>query len=109
MVDMMTESEKQLIEWYKAEYKLAYDRYENIYKSIWSIFQMMSAISLAILAVGAAKPDLIPPALVGSVAPLPLLFWWWVTFGPLNRYGDESRRRLGEIERQAEFVLGASN
>ena len=90
------DSEKEKIELLKQEYKMAADRYENIYKAIWQIFQYVAALSAAILAFGSNN---LPLGLVGILSVIPLLFWYYVTFVPLNRYGDKVGCRLASIEK----------
>ena len=46
---------KQLLDWYKSEYKLAYGRYENIYRSVWTIISFLGALAGAVFAFGAAR------------------------------------------------------
>jgi len=79
---------------YKLEYEKAAERYDNIYRSIWTIFSYMTAIAGAILAFGHGIEQ---HALICAVL-APLLFWFFTTYLPLDRYGNEVIRRLGEIE-----------
>ena len=91
----MNEEEKQQIELLKLEYQLVAQRYENVYKAVWQIFQYIVALSTAILVFGSANFHLFL-ATVGAI--LPLLFWYFTTFVPMNRYGDETEVRLQNIE-----------
>jgi hypothetical protein len=91
----LSDSDKAKIELLKQEYKMAADRYENIYKAIWQIFQYVAALSAAILAFGSST---LPLGLVGLLAIIPLIFWYYVTFVPMNSYGDETAIRLYNIE-----------
>ena len=79
----------------KLEYEKAADRYHNIYQSIWTIFSYMSAVSAALLAFGAER---IEPRALAWVAPVPLIFWFWTTYLPLDRYGNRTLQRLRTIE-----------
>ena len=87
--------QKEQIELLKQEYKMAAERYENIYKAIWQIFQYVAALSAAILAFGS---NVLPLGVVGILAFIPLIFWYCVTFVPMNSYGDETAVRLYNIE-----------
>ncbi len=80
---------------YKLEYEKATERYDNIYRSIWTIFSYMTAIAGAILAFGPGKIE--PHALI-CVVFAPLLFWFFTTYLPLDRYGNQVIKRLGQIE-----------
>jgi hypothetical protein len=64
----------------------------------------MSAVSAAFLAFGA---DQISPWPLALVASLPLLFWFWSTYMPLDRYGNRTLRMLAEIERRLKEDLHA--
>lgn len=83
------------LEAYKLEYQLASSRYENIYKAIWQIFSYLSAVTGALLTFGG---DHFQQNLLWVLVSLPLLFWYFSTFRPMNRYGDLCLGRLVEIE-----------
>lgn len=83
------------MELYKLEYEKAAERYDNVYRSIWTIFSYLTAVAAGFLAFG--KDNIQPDALIG-IAASPLVFWFWTTYLPLDRYGTEVIRRLGEIE-----------
>jgi hypothetical protein len=83
------------LELYKTEYELTAARYENIFKAVWQNFSYMSAISGAVLAFGG---DRLQPHFLWFIVCLPLVFWYWATYEPLNRYGDKAEDRLGKIE-----------
>jgi hypothetical protein len=85
------------IDLYKMEYKLAAERYENIFKAIWQNFSYMSAISGAVLAFGGDHLRL-QLHFLWFIVCLPLVFWYWATYEPLNRYGDEAEERLKALE-----------
>lgn len=94
------ESEKtrkaNLKELHTLEYTQAAERYENIYKGIWTNFSYMTAVTGAILVFG---NNFYPNAkLIAFLATLPLLFWYLISFVPLNRYGYKVLTRLGKIE-----------
>ena len=88
----------------KIEYEKAADRYDHIYQSIWTIFSYMSAVSAAFLAFGGER---ITPWAVASIAPLPLVFWYWSTYMPLDRYGNRTLSSLKKIEERAFSNFGA--
>jgi hypothetical protein len=97
------------LELYKLEYEKAAIRYEDIYKAVWQNFSYMAVLAGAILTFGEKA---LGPGAAALVACIPLLFWYWATYEPLNRYGDRVERRLSEIEQvvNAEFftVAGAA-
>ncbi len=101
----LSDRDKQRIEWYKNEYKLVYDRYENIYKAIWTVFQFMSALSSAVFVFAVTRPTEISTPAAVVIGASPLLFWYISTFIPMNRYGDAVRQRLPEIERHVAPIL----
>jgi len=81
---------------YSLEYQKAAERYENIYKSIWTIFSYLAAIAAGLLTFGS---DRIEPHALASIAATPLLFWFWTTYLPLDRYGNDTvLRRLHDLE-----------
>jgi len=82
-------------ELYKLEYEKAAERYDNVYRSIWTIFSYMTAVAAGFLAFGA---DRIEPHALICIAAVPLLFWFWTSYLPLDRYGTEVIQRLGKIE-----------
>ncbi len=84
------------VQLYSLEYQKAAERYENIYKSIWTIFSYLAAIAAGLLTFGS---DRIEPHALASIAAIPLLFWFWTTYLPLDRYGNNTvLRRLHELE-----------
>lgn len=84
------------LELYKLEYERAAIRYEDIYKALWQIFSYLSAVTAALLAFGM---DRFQPNLFWSLVCTPLLFWFWATYWPLNKYGDLCLDRLVEAEK----------
>jgi len=85
-----------LLQLYKLEYEKAAERYENIYRSIWTIFSYLTAVTAGLLAFGSDRIN--SDALI-CVAAIPLLFWFWTTYLPLDRYGHQALESLREIER----------
>jgi hypothetical protein len=83
------------MELYKLEYEKAAERYDNVYRSIWNIFSYMTAVAAGFLAFGAERIE--PHALI-CIASVPLIFWFWTTYLPLDRYGTDVIKRLGTIE-----------
>lgn len=90
------------LELLKLEYEKAADRYQEIYRSIWTIFSYLSAITAGVLAYGFDKFD--TSALI-AVAPIPLLFWFTTTYLPLDRYGNKVLDRLTTMETLAETLF----
>jgi hypothetical protein len=76
-------------------YAEAADRYDNIYRSIWTIFSYMSAVTAAFLAFGGQR---ITAEAIAAIAPLPLMFWFWSTYFPLDRYGNNTLNELKTLE-----------
>jgi hypothetical protein len=85
------------LELYKLEYERAAIRYEDIYKAVWQIFSYMTAISGALLAFGG---DHFQKNFFWSLASAPLVFWFWGTYRPLDRYGTSCGERLSLIEEE---------
>lgn len=94
---------QQQIDLLKLEYQLAAERYENIYKAIWQHFSYMAALAAGILAFGAKT---LPLYLVATIACFPLTFWFLATFIPMDRYGQETRAVLKEIELRLGIAVG---
>ncbi len=91
------------LELYKLEYERAAIRYEDIYRAMWQIFAYLTALSTALLAFGSES---FQANLFACLVCLPLLFWFWATFLPLNRYGDECGKRLAAIENHVNNAYG---
>ncbi len=89
------DADDRAVQLYTLEYEKAADRYDNIYRSMWTIFSYLTAVAAGLLAFGSDKIE--PHALV-SIAAIPLLFWFWTTYLPLDRYGNGAAKRLREIE-----------
>src|SRR2546425_8100500 len=80
---------------YTLEYQKAAERYENIYRSIWTIFSYLTAVAAGILTFGS---DRIERHALICLAAIPLLFWFWTTYLPLDRYGNGTAKRLRDLE-----------
>jgi hypothetical protein len=87
--------DQQKFEFYKLEYERATIRYENIYNAMWQIFQYMAAISGALLAFGG---DRIEQHWLAVLVCLPLTFWFFATYLPLDRYGNNALAHLKKLE-----------
>lgn len=85
------------LELYRLEYERAAIRYEDIYKALWQIFSYLTAISAALLAFGS---DRFQENLFFFLVCVPLIFWFWATYWPLNKYGDLCLDRLADIEKE---------
>jgi hypothetical protein len=84
------------------EYKLAAERYNEIYKAVWQNFSYMALLSGAILTFG---KDTAGPTAAALTACIPLLVWYWATFEPLNRYGTLVEHHLTVLERELGYRL----
>src|SRR2546428_2102470 len=91
------DADERAVQLYTLEYQKAAERYDNIYRSMWTIFSYLTAVAAGILAFGADKR--IEWHGLICIAAIPLLFWFWTTYLPLDRYGNDVLRRLGEVER----------
>jgi len=87
---------KEAIDVYKMEYETCARRYNDLYTAAWTNFSYMALFAGGILTFGGSR--FIVPLTV-FLACLPLLFWWVATFEPLNKYGDQVQKDLGNIER----------
>lgn len=88
--------EKQWFDLLKLEYEKGAERYENIYKAIWLNFSYSVAVGAAILTFAASKLRL---DLLQFASLSPVVFWFVATFIPMNYYGELTRARLRNIER----------
>lgn len=91
----------EAIKSYFTEYTQCMESYRHTYATIWQAGAIFAAISAGIITF-AEKSNVdnsnsISP-LILILAPLPLLFWWWGIFIPMNRYGEYRRNRLVDIE-----------
>jgi hypothetical protein len=89
------DNDERAVQLYTLEYQKAAERYDNIYRSIWTIFSYMTVVAGGFLAFGA---DRIEPHALICIASIPLLFWLLTTYLPLDRYGTQVIKRLGQIE-----------
>lgn len=90
------DADDRSVQLYTLEYQKAAERYENIYRSMWTIFSYLAAVAAGLLTFGSNRIE--QHALV-CIAALPLLFWFWTTYLPLDRYGNQTVMRLGELEK----------
>ena len=81
--------------WLEIEYQKATERYENIYKSYWQSFAYLFVISGAILTFGGTHLNLIWTLFFACI---PLLFWYYASCVPLDRYAAQVEERLAVIE-----------
>lgn len=93
------------LEAYKLEYQLAASRYESIYKALWQIFSYLSVVTGAVLSFGAEH---VQQNLLGVLASAPLVFWYFSTFLPLDRYGNRCLDRLVGIEADINGLTGST-
>jgi hypothetical protein len=91
------EERKLLWEVKSKEYEIAATRYDNIYRAVWQQFSFLATGSALAVAFGSKTFHLVPLALIVAI---PLLFWWFAQFWPLDKYGDNARDRLKDIERE---------
>ena len=83
-------------ELYDVEYKGCAERYERIYQATWTQFNYFLVAAGVLLGFG---KDSVGIYMAGILACLALLFWFWATFEPLNRYGDQVAGRAAALER----------
>jgi hypothetical protein len=86
----------KILRLYELEYKTGVKRHDDIYKSMWTNFSYMAILAGGILTFG---KDRVPVEWIAILACLPLLFWFWASFLPLDRYGNLVAKRITEIER----------
>jgi hypothetical protein len=98
--------EDRVVDLYKLEYERAAERYNNIYQSMWTIFSYLTAIAAGILTFGVKTG--IESHELRAIALAPLLFWFWTTYLPLDRYGNEAWNCLGRIERTLNRDFGTT-
>jgi hypothetical protein len=92
------------IELHSLEYEKAVERYENIYKAVWQNFSYMSIVAGGILTFGSSV--LGDYTLTAFLSCIPLLFWYVVTFVPMNGYGYKASDQLAEIENKLNSLAG---
>lgn len=91
---------------YKLEYQKCVDRYDNIFKAVWTNFSYMAIVTGAILTFGGTK---FSAEATIAIACVPLIFWYLASFLPMNRYGDGAIKRLDELERLLNQQYFSSN
>jgi hypothetical protein len=96
------ERHKEWPEFLRLEYSKGAERYENIYKAVWQNFSYMAVVSAAILTFVTKQPLKWP---FESIVLAPLVFWFWATYVPMDKYGNDTRKRLADIEHQINEVF----
>jgi len=82
------------------EYRELMESYRHTYATIWQAGVVFAAFSAVLATVGARAESLI-----GLCAPMPLIFWFFGIFKPMNRYGEYRSRLLGGIEKRLNRAL----
>lgn len=95
-------------EMFKLEYEQAAQRYENIYKAIWQIFQYMALLAGGILTF-ASKDSRFPSSFIFLIALAPLIFWLWAIYIPMDGYGKSARQHLENIEQSINHKFNPSD
>lgn len=83
---------------YLVEYEQCMNSYRHTYTTIWQAGAIFAAISAAIIAFTAKSGGGTIPWWIQLLAPIPVLFWWWGIYRPMNRYGEWRSARLKSIE-----------
>jgi hypothetical protein len=99
----MPSKEEIKLELLELEYEKCCLRYEDLYKAVWNQFNYFIIATGAVLALG--KDTVAIPLLI-CIATIPLIFWFWITFEPLNQYGDKVSFRAFEIETSLNESIG---
>jgi hypothetical protein len=86
---------KERLEWLKHEYERASVRYNELYASIWTIFNYMAIVAGAIFSLSG---DQLPLDVRIIAAMVPLGIWYVGAYKPLNRYGENVIESLTRIE-----------
>lgn len=95
---LATSLPEQAFNAYLTEYKECMESYRHTYATIWQAGALFGAISGAMVAiVGSGSMQFTP--LLQVLVPLPILFWYWGIFRPMNGYGELRSDRLAEIEK----------
>jgi hypothetical protein len=89
------ELKKERLEWLKHEYERASVRYNELYASIWTIFNYMAIVAGAIFSLSS---DQLPLDIRIIAAMVPLGIWYLGAYKPLNRYGENVIESLTRIE-----------
>ena len=90
---------------FKLEYEQAAQRYENVYRAIWQIFQYMAVLSAGIITF-ASKSKIsdsnessnFPIQVIVFISLTPLVFWFFATYIPMDEYGKNALEHLKKIE-----------
>ncbi len=82
---------------FKLEYEQASERYENVYRAIWQIFQYMAVLSAGILTF-ASKSEKFSIQAIIFISLTPLVFWFFATYIPMDEYGKNALEHLKKIE-----------
>ncbi|ACK69842.1 hypothetical protein PCC7424_1398 [Gloeothece citriformis PCC 7424] len=82
---------------FKLEYEQAAQRYENIYRAIWQIFQYMAFLAGGILTF-ASKSNTFSQENIIFFALTPLVFWFLAIYIPMNKNGKNTKKCLTNIE-----------
>jgi hypothetical protein len=84
---------------YLTEYEQCMDSYRHTYTTIWQAGSIFTAVSAALIAFASKSTDGAVPWWIQLLAPIPVLFWWWGIYWPMNRYGEWRSSRLKTIEK----------
>ena len=87
------------VEAYLVEYQQCMSSYRHTYATIWQAGSIFAAISAAIIAFSSKSADGSIPWWIQLLTPLPILFWWWGIYLPMNRYGELRSTRLSRLEK----------
>ena len=79
---------------YLIEYQVCAETYRHTYQTIWQACAVFSVISAAMITI--AKPEI--QSYVQKFSLLPIIFWYFGIFTPMNKYGEQRATRLAEIE-----------
>jgi len=88
-------NKETVLELYKLEYTTSVKRHDDIFKSLWTNFSYMAILAGGILTFG--KEALSIEFLI-IIACLPLVFWFWGSYLPLDKYGRLASNRASKIE-----------
>ncbi|OXY99963.1 hypothetical protein BEK98_01845 [Streptomyces diastatochromogenes] len=69
------------------------ESYRHTYATIWQAGGLFVAISAGVLALGKGS-------YIVALAPIPIAFWYFGIFLPMNRYGEIRNARLVDIEKK---------
>jgi hypothetical protein len=89
-------SKDTILELYKLEYTTGVKRHDDIYKSMWTNFSYMAILAGGILTFG---KGVLPIDFIGAIACVPLIYWFWSSFLPLDRYGNQVSETMEELEK----------